>query len=124
MTALITAIEQATELLKKVQASTLESAFLRQIEEDLQTADVHDALKAFQRSLPPAPDDPDEREAHRKSMAAYADRLNHAAEPYLQELERIKRMRQTLNLDALDPVIRAGRTIIHRIHGFTAEIQG
>ncbi len=117
-------ISQATALLRGVEPSTLESEPLRLVVEALQGSQVPAALEAYGRSLPAEPDDEWEKEAYRKDMAARADQLNHAAEGFLQELERIKRMRQTLNLDALDPLVREARGIIHRIHDFTARIQG
>jgi hypothetical protein len=116
-------ISNATELLRRVQPSTLESEPLRQVLEALRDSSVTASLEAYARNLPPEPDDDREKEAYRKDMAAKADQVNHAAEGYLQELERIKRMRQTLNLEALDPLIREARAIIHRVHAFTARIQ-
>jgi hypothetical protein len=117
-------IGRATDLLRRVQPSTLESEPLRQVLEALRDGSVSAALEALARSLPPEPDDDWEKEAYRKDMAARADKVNHAAESFLQELDRIKRMRQTLNLEALDPLIREARGIIHRVHDFTARIQG
>jgi hypothetical protein len=116
-------ISKATELLRQVQPSTLESEPLRQVLEALRDSSVTASLEAYARNLPPEPEDDREREIYRKDIAARADQVNHAAEGYLQELDRIKRMRQTLNLEALDPLIREARGIIHRVHDFTARIQ-
>ena len=116
-------IGKVTGLLRQVQPSTLESEPLRQVLEALRESSVSAALDVYSRSLPPEPDDAWEKDAYRKDMAARADQVNQAAEGFLQELERIKRIRQTLNLEALDPLVREARGIIHRVHDFTARIQ-
>ena len=56
-------------------------------------------------------------------MKNMSDILNKEADGFLDELERIKRIRHTLNLEALDPLIKEARRIIHSIHGFTANLQ-
>jgi hypothetical protein len=117
-------IAEVTAVLKKVQASTLVAENLERALQALQENEVGRALDAYRRSLPPAPDDDWEKDTYRKQMAERADGINRAADPLLAELERIKRMRQTLNLEALDPLIREARTVIHRVHDFTASIQG
>lgn len=117
-------ISEAIDLLRRVQPSTLESEPLRQTLEALRNSSVTASLEAYARNLPPEPEDDRDKERFRKDMAARADQVNHAAEGFLQELDRIKRMRQTLNLEALDPLIREARAIIHRVHDFTARIQG
>lgn len=117
-------ISGVTDLLRRVQPSTLESEPLRQVLDALRGSSVSAALEAYAKSMPPEPDDEWEKDAYRKDMAARADQVNHAAEAFLHELERIKRMRQTLNLEALDPLVREARGIIHRVHDFTARIQG
>jgi hypothetical protein len=117
-------IARVTGILKQVQASTLVAENLEDALAALQDNQVAKALDEYRRTLPPAPDDDWEKEAYRKQMAGKADGINRAADPFLAELERIKRMRQTLNLDALDPLIREARAVIHRVHDFTARIQG
>lgn len=117
-------IARMTDALELVQASALSSESLARVREDLRGSFVGKALDDFARTLPAEPDDDWEKDAYRKEMAKQADLINRAAEKFLHELERVKRMRQTLNLDALDPVIREARGIIHRIHDFTAQLQG
>jgi hypothetical protein len=121
---LIAEIAGVTGVLKEVQASTLVAENLERALQALQENQVGRALDAYKRSLPPVPDDDWEMDAYRRQMAERADGINRAAEPLLAELERIKRMRQTLNLGALDPLIREARAVIHRVHDFTAGIQG
>ncbi len=55
-------------------------------------------------------------------MNAQADELNKEADHFLDELERIKTIRHTLNLEALDPIITEARKIIHSLHAFTAQL--
>jgi hypothetical protein len=117
-------INRMTEVLGRVQASALVSEKLALVLEELRGNQVGRLLDAYARTLPTEPDDEWEKEAFRKEMAARADGFNRTAEKFLHELERIKRMRQTLNLEALDPIIHAARAIIHRIHDFTAHLQG
>lgn len=124
MSDLFSQINTATQILASVQASALESSFLRSVTDRLSNGALLAALKVFWEKLPVEPEADDAKDDYRKVMAGYADQLNRAAEPFLQELERIKRMRQTLNLEALDPVIREARSLVHRIHDTSAKIQG
>ena len=117
-------ISRMTGVLEKIQASALVAETLETVLEDLRGNQVGKALEEYKRNLPDEPDDDWEKETYRKEMAARADRINRTADPFLHELERIKRMRHTLNLDALDPLIREARGIIHRVHDFTARLQG
>lgn len=117
-------IARMTGALEQVQASALSSESLTRVQEELRGSLVGRAVDDYSRTLPAEPDDDWEKDVYRKEMARQADRINRAAEKFLHELERVKRMRQTLNLDALDPVIREARGIIHRIHDFTAQLQG
>jgi hypothetical protein len=116
-------IARMTEVLTNLQSSTLVTENLARVLQDLQGNQVGRLLEEYARTLPTEPDDSWEKDAFRKDMAARADGINRTAENFLHELERIKRMRQTLNLDALDPIIHAARAIIHRIHDFTANLQ-
>ena len=60
---------------------------------------------------------------YKETMNAQADALNKEADHFLDELERIKRIRHTLNLEALDPIIAEARIIIHSLHAFTAHLE-
>jgi hypothetical protein len=62
-------------------------------------------------------------EKQKAEMKGQADLINKEADLFLDELERIKTIRQTLNLEALDPIIKEARKIIHSLHAFTNQLE-
>ncbi len=61
--------------------------------------------------------------AGRQQIHSFVNELNKSADLFNDELDRIKRMRNTLNLEALDPVISAARKLIHPVYQYTADLQ-
>jgi hypothetical protein len=116
-------IERMAALLKRVDASTLVLENLEAVEAGLQESTISQVVQSYRRSLGTEPLDEPEREKYQERMRHEADQINQVAEDLLRELDRVKRIRQTLNLEALDPIIREARAIIHRVHGLTADLQ-
>jgi hypothetical protein len=73
--------------------------------------------------MPTVPEEGQALETYKEKMNAQADELNKEADRFLDELERIKSIRHTLSLEALDPIITEARKIIHSVHTFTAQLE-
>lgn len=116
-------IERIAALLKRVDASSLVLENLQAVEAGLLDSSMTQDIQSYLKSLGPEPLDESEREKFRARTRHEADQINQSAEELLHELERVKRIRQTLNLEALDPIIKEARAIIHRVHGLTADLQ-
>jgi hypothetical protein len=116
-------IARIAALLKRVDASSLVLENLQAVEAGLLDGSMTQDIQSYLKSLGPEPLDESEREKYRERTRREADQINEAAEELLHELDRVKRIRQTLNLEALDPIIKEARAIIHRVHGLTADLQ-
>lgn len=123
MQIIIEEIRSLTQLLAGLRADNIVVEHLHQILTRLKDSDLSQKLEQFKRIVPSEAEGEEVLEQHREEMKKQSDILNKEADGFLDELDRIKRMRQTLNLEALDPLIKEARRIIHSIHGFTANLQ-
>lgn len=123
MQLLIDEIRDLTEALAGLRPNSIVVDNLNGILNRLKTSDVDHKMAEYKSALPSSPEEERAIEKHREFMKEQADSLNKEADHFLDELERIKLMRNTLNLEALDPIVKEARRIIHAIHGFTAELQ-
>ena len=123
MQSLITEIRKLTLTLAGLRSDNIVIDNLENILAQLKASGIHHQMEQFKVSLPSAPEEEKALEEHKERMKGQADVLNKEADGFLNELERIKTMRHTLNLEALDPIIKEARKIIHAIHGFTAGLQ-
>jgi hypothetical protein len=89
----------------------------------LKASDLGAKIARYNVEMPSASKDDLALEKQKEEMRGQADLINKEADLFLDELERIKTMRQTLNLEALDPIIKEARTIIHSLHAFTAQLE-
>jgi translation initiation factor 2B subunit (eIF-2B alpha/beta/delta family) len=116
-------IRGLTEALAGLRSDNIVMDNLHNILERLKSSDLDQKMAGYKLAMSSAPEDELALEKFKESMKDQADSLNKEADHFLDELERIKKMRQTLNLEALDPIIKEARRIIHSIHGFTAGLQ-
>jgi hypothetical protein len=123
MTELTKEIECMAALLKRVDASTLVFDNLQAVEAGLHESPIAQVIQTYRKSIGSEPLDEPEREQYRERKRHEADQINRVAEELWRELDRVKRIRQTLSLEALDPIIREARAIIHRVHGLTADLE-
>ena len=123
MQSLLAEIRNLTQALSGLQSDTIVIDNLDKILDQLKGSDIQHQLDEYMLSQPPVPEDEQALESYKETMKARADTLNKEADHFLDELERIKTMRHTLNLEALDPIINEARRVIHSIHGFTAGLQ-
>lgn len=120
MQTLLAEIKDLTKALAGLRSDNIVIDNLESILVKLKGSDILNLLDQYKRSMPPLPEDEQALEIYKETMADQADALNKEADHFLDELERIKTIRHTLNLEALDPIITEARRVIHAIHGFTA----
>jgi hypothetical protein len=123
MQTLLAEIKDLTKALVGLRSDNIVIDNLDNILAQLKGSDILNQLDQYKRSLPTVPDDEQALETYKETMNAQADDLNKEADHFLDELERIKTIRHTLNLEALDPIITEARKIIHSLHAFTAYLE-
>ena len=121
---LFLALDRAAEALRSVNPSSLGPDTLQAAEATLSGLPVNDLIEEFTHGLPAAPDDPKQEAQHRKRMDDIADELNKKLDSVNDELKRIKSMRSTLNLEALDPVIHAAQKLVRPLFNLSADLRG
>jgi hypothetical protein len=122
MQKLLAEIKDLTIALAGLRSDNIVIDNLHRILAEIKGSDILNQLDQYKRSLPAVPEDEQAAKSYNEMMNARADQLNKVADNFLDELERIKTIRQTLNLDALDPIITESRKIIHSLHAFTAHL--
>jgi hypothetical protein len=123
MQSLINEIRNLTQVLAGLRADNLVIDNLDNILTKLKSSDINQKVAGYKIVMPSVTEDEQAVEKDKKVMKEQADSLNKEADYFLDELERIKTMRHTLNLEALDPIIQEARRVIHSIHGLTAGLQ-
>lgn len=123
MQTLIDEIRNLTQVLAGLRSDNLVIEILGNILNALKSSDIDQKINRYKLAMPSKTEDVQALEDQKETMKFQADSLNKEADHFLDELERIKKIRQTLNLEALDPIIKEARRIIHSIHGFTANLQ-
>jgi hypothetical protein len=123
MQLLLAEIKGLTRALAGLRSDNIVVDNLDRILAQLKASDMQHQMEQNKATLPSAPEEEKALEKHKERLKGQADVLNKEAGKFLDELERIKTMRHTLNLEALDPIIKEARKIIQAIHGFTAGLQ-
>jgi len=123
MQPLLTEIKDLTKALAGLRSDNIVIDNLDRILAQVKGSDILNQLDQYKRSMPTVPEDEQALETYIETMNARADELNKEADHFLDELERIKTIRHTLNLEALDPIITEARKIIHSLHAFTAHLE-
>jgi len=120
---LFSALDSATAALKSVTAATLGPDALHGAVSVLDGIPLNDLIDAFTRELPAPQDDHKLEAERRKKLDGIADELNRKLDAVNDELKRIKSMRSTLNLDALDPVIHAAQKVVRPLFNLSADLR-
>ena len=116
---LITLLERSTAILREVDASNLSADLLHKSKSELENL-----IAAQVNSIPNVKDNTgDESEETSDETLKVADTINKKADVFNDELDRIKKIRATLNLDALDPLIDVSRQFIHRVYNYTSALE-
>jgi hypothetical protein len=123
MQLIINEIRKLTESLAGLRSDNIVIENLERILSNLKASDLGAKIARYNVDMPSASKDDREFEKQKEEMRGKADLINKEADLFLDELERIKTMRHTLNLEALDPIIKEARTIIHSLHAFTAQLE-
>jgi len=115
-----TALARGTAVLESVTAETISSGNLADTAAALESLGIKKILQEYPIDLPDADEEDEEKESSRLKREELADSLNRAADPFNDQLDRIKKMREDLKQDALDPVIKAAQDQIRAVYGYTA----
>jgi hypothetical protein len=108
------ALEEATSLLKQLTPSTLTAAQLDVTKNGISGLNIDEIIQAYLRGR----NDTNEGQAVKT-----ANEINKMADGFNDELQRIKKIKTTLNLEALEPVISAASHFIRPVFQLTAAMQ-
>jgi hypothetical protein len=89
----------------------------------LKKFNVTELIRNFSGTNPPVIEDGKETDSARKQKERFADELNHHIDNVKDELGRIRQIRQTLNLERLDPLIDLTRKIIQPLYNLSASLE-
>ena len=123
MQLIIEEIRGLTQSLAGLRSDNIVIDNLDSILSKLKASDLGAKIARINVDMPSESSDDLALEKQKEEMRGRADLINKEADHFLDELERIKTMRHTLNLEALDPIIKEARTIIHSLHAFTAQLE-
>lgn len=119
MNELFNAITKATTALKGITPSTITPVQLDSARTTLDSIDIASLLENYSGTLP---EKSDKEDVHIE-LEHQADQLNKKIDPLKDALDELKKMRTTLDLEALDPLIEAGRSMVRKLYDFSASIQ-
>jgi hypothetical protein len=123
MQLIIEEIRNLTQSLAGLRSDNIVIDNLDRILSKLKASDLGAKIARINVDMPSESSDDLALEKQKEQMRGQADLINKEADHFLDELERIKTMKHTLNLEALDPIIKEARTIIHSLHAFTAQLE-
>jgi hypothetical protein len=114
-------LDQAVSALKVVTPATIDHEHLSSSISILEGIPINELIEEFQQTLPVHADDEKGKQQLRKELDLNATELNKRLDGVNDELKRIKSIRQTLNLDALDPLIRSAQRIVRPLYNLSAD---
>ena len=117
-------IEGMRDILSGIGPSTLTPQNLDEAMRGLLSIDFDGCMERFAAGLPARPEDEEAAEAHDDRMGRLSDDINRSLGGANAELARLKELRTTLNLEALDPMVETAREAVRRLYGLTASLQG
>jgi hypothetical protein len=123
MPSLYESISQASTALQSLNPSALTHENLESVQGILGGIEINALLDEYAKELPAKPGDEDKMNEYRRIVQNKADELNKRIDPLLEALDSIKKIRMTLNLPALDPVIQAAQKIIRTLFDFSSSMQ-
>ncbi len=123
MLSLYESINNASAVLRALSPSTLTREQVESTKKALESIDISALLEGYAKGLPVKPADGSGLDEYRKIVQQKADELNKKIDILHDALEEVKKMRKTLNLPALDPVIQSAQKIIRPLFNFTASMQ-
>jgi len=122
MQQLLDIIHKVHRLLLEINAGALSSPLISLTEAGLKEIDVNQALENCHQSLPVKNSKSDDTDDYTKQINTIADQINKALGPLNKSLEKVKQLRHTLNLPALDGVISLSQKIVRAIYQFTSTL--
>jgi hypothetical protein len=122
MASIQTIVETATRTLAEIKPENITADLLSSSILKFGSLDVNEAIDQYWRELPEKPENEQDLPAWENKMQLLGKSLNHHLHGFNEELNRVKNMRSTLSLPALDPLIKAAREIIRPLYDFTAQL--
>ena len=122
MSSINTTIREATQALAAVRPDTLTADQLQSSKERLDAIDINEIIDGYWRTLPAKPENEGDLPAWEQQMRENGKVINHDLHALNDELSRVKSIHQTLNLDALEPLIKSAQQIIRPLYNFTASL--
>jgi septation ring formation regulator EzrA len=114
-------LDQAVSALKVVTPATIDHEHLSSSISILEGIPINELIEEFQQIIPVRADDEKGKQQLRKELDLNATELNKRLDGVNDELKRIKSIRQTLNLGALDPLIRSAQRIVRPLYNLSAD---
>jgi hypothetical protein len=108
------ALNEATNILKQLTASTLTADQLDLTKNALSSLNIEEIVQDYLRGG---------KTSDEGQRLKSANEINKMADGFNDELQRIKKIKTTLNLDALEPVISAASHFIRPVFRLTAALQ-
>lgn len=108
------ALDEATSLLKQLTPSTLTAAQLDVTKNGISGLNIEEIIQNYLRGR---------SETNEQQAINTANGINKMADGFNDELQRIKKIKNTLNLEALEPVISAASHFIRPVFQLTAALQ-
>jgi hypothetical protein len=122
MSSINTTIQEAIKALAAVKPETLTVDQLKQSRETLDAININDVIDNYWRSLPAKPENESDLSAWESQMREKGKEINHDLHQFNDELSRIKSIQHTLDLDALEPLIKSAQQVIRPLYNFTSQL--
>jgi hypothetical protein len=122
MTSIQTLIDTATRALVDVNPGSITPDQLNLSRQTLESLEVNDAIDQYWENLPEKPENERDLTEWEKQMHQLGKEINHQLHGFNEELSRVKQLRYTLGLPALDTIVSAAREIIRPLFNFTAQL--
>ncbi|HLO79327.1 MAG TPA: hypothetical protein VK166_00125 [Chitinophagaceae bacterium] len=122
MSAIKTIIDKSIGALAGVTPENLTPAQLDRSLSILQTTNVNNAIDDYWDSLPEKPENENEIPNWENENHKRGNEINHNLKLLNEELNRIKRMQDALNIPQLDTLIHAAQEVIRPLYDFSAQL--
>ena len=122
MSSINTTIREAIKALADVKPDNLTVDQLKQSKETLDAIDINDVIDNYWRTLPAKPGNESELSDWERQMREKGKEINHDLHLFNDELSRIKSIQHTLDLNALEPLIKSAQQIIRPLYNFTSQL--
>ena len=122
MNTLTNELDRVALILKELTPATLTADRISSILKITNEIHIEELIGNYDSADEESDTQDEENDELSREKITLATRINKKADAVNDELDRIKKMRQTLNLQELDPLIQSVRRILHPVYNFTATL--